>query len=109
MDLFDVPDITQEELKFASKASKKVQEILLPVPYFIFSPYSIHDQNFARVNIWVSLVLSDRDNPFPNSDRLRTILIGIASLEVWKRGWLLRIQWFLQIIALLLMWRVLCR
>jgi hypothetical protein len=90
--------------------SHQAKEIMLPVPFFIPSPFSLHCQNEERMIFVIRGMVAD-DNFVErtgiNKDRLEMILLGVGGFEVWKRGWAMRIQWIFQVLALVMLGQVL--
>lgn len=88
----------------------QAKEIMLPVPFFILSPFSLHRQNEKRMIFVIRGMITDAnfiEKSGVEKDRLEMILLGVAGFEVWKRGWAMRIQWIFQVLALIMLGQIL--
>ena len=86
------------------------KEIMLPVPFFILSPFDLHRKNEERMIFIIHSMISDAnfvEKSGIEKDRLEVILLGFAGFEIWKRGWAMRIQWIFQVIAIIMLWQIL--
>jgi hypothetical protein len=101
-------NLSNDEIKFAYGIQKMTAYLLIPTPLFILSPISIDFKNQVRVSTTINHLLKDPcfvkaaiDSLKINQNRLEMIVMGASCFELWKRYILMRIQWVLQILALL--------
>lgn len=102
-------NLTSADYKFAEGVKLKVREWMQPVPFFILFPSSIHEDNRMKVTSIVEQVLADETfkttlvKDGMSVQKLEYITKGVSAYELWKRGWMMRGQWVLQILALILL------
>lgn len=108
----DSTDLTTADYQFIEAVKFKVHGWLQPVPFFIFSPSSIHEKNRTVVIDFVSRMLADetfkaalaKDGMPPQ--KLELILKSVSTHELWKRCWMMRCQWILQVLTLAVLWNI---
>lgn len=108
-DLWSQP-FSEEEAIFCDLAKKWARDLLEPVPFFILSVSSIQHKNRVKLITLVDLMSSDKElqtRSGLNEKRLREILITAVAYETWYRGLWMTGQWFVQIFAIVIIWRIL--
>lgn len=105
-------DLSDNDLLFAEAVKVEVRGWLRPVPFFVLSPSSIHDMNKKHIDQVLKKMLEDKifvDKMAKSNiimPKLEFIMRGASEYEIWKRGWMMRGQWFLQVIALIVIWNI---
>lgn len=96
--------LTEQEVHWANAMARQARQIMNPVPIFILSPYTLHRMNEQKMIHVIKGMVSDPNfvaQTGVQKDRLEMILVGVAGFELWKRGWAMRIQWVLQVVAII--------
>ena len=76
-----------------------IKGILIPIPWFIIYPGRIHNSN---VRLLASLIEHTSKEPsFVNNPKNKEVLFRICVFILFWRGWMMRIQWCIQIIAII--------
>lgn len=96
------------ELEFILALQKEVQSLMHPVPVFIFSPSRLSDNNRERVMAKMQLNIMaktfdgiDEDKLYTIPDpRIAEIVDDVSMWELWRRSFLMRLQWMLQLLFL---------
>jgi hypothetical protein len=102
--------LSKQESYIAMGMAHQAKEIMLPVPFFILFPFSLHRQNEELMIFVIRGMIADANfvkKSGVEKDRLEMILLGVAGFEVWKRGWVMRIQWIFQVLALIMLGQIL--
>jgi hypothetical protein len=105
-----VVNLSDKESEVAIQVIHESKYIMNKVPLFILSPFTLHKQNKERVGIIIKRMITDEKfvkNSGIAKDRLEMIILGASGFALWRRGWVMRIQWCLQIIAAILMVKIL--
>jgi hypothetical protein len=78
-----------------------VSGVLNPTPWFIFSPYLIHRKNKRKVN---ELIYAIAEEPRFRDPKNLLIVTQVCDSVLFWRGWMMRIQWCIQIIAMFMLY-----
>ena len=96
-------NLSGEEIKFAINVDKILNIFLIPVPFFIVSVSLLNYRNTEIINSLISELENNEEfiaESKINKDRFGLLLTSTAKIVLWKRSWMMRLQWILQIIAI---------
>jgi len=105
--------LNNSELEFASWVQEQAHQLLHPIPFFLVFPSVIHARNIKAVEAFIEEKLHDAEFMIAvvkngvNPENIVGIMMGATGFELWKRAAVMRLQWFLEIIAVAIIWAIL--
>jgi hypothetical protein len=102
--------LNQSEVEFALAIQEEARKLLHPVPFLLIFPSSLHRKNVEAMGVFIDEKMNDREflievvKTGVNPDHIVDIMMGATGFETMKRSLLMRLQWFLQIIVLIIIW-----
>jgi len=86
-------------------AEKEIKEELLPMPLFVWSPGDIQKKNYERIDSLKRIIV--RPVALYDITMANYLWDAPASTALIGRGFALRLQWLLQVIAIIVILKVL--
>jgi len=100
--------LNKSELEFACWVQEQANKLLHPVPFILIFPSVIHARNIKAIEVFIEEKLHDVEFMIGvvkcgvNPDNIVGIMMGATGFELWKRATVMRLQWLLEIITLII-------